>query len=103
MGQRAGKEKLRVEMNILEQGWHMTAALAPYPTLYWVLCPRLEEGSCDKGKKSWGQNPHYRMGKQGGRMHRAKRRAMDTYTFWLSLILFRRTLIWKKGEKKQRR
>lgn len=32
-------------------------------------------------------------------MHRAKRRATAAYTFWLSLIRFRRTLIW--GEKKE--
>lgn len=42
--------EIRVEMNILEQGWYMTTALGydnSYPTLHWMPCPRLKEGSCD--------------------------------------------------------
>lgn len=39
--------EIRVEMSILEQGWNTTTALGPHPTLHWVRCPRLKEGSCD--------------------------------------------------------
>lgn len=53
-------------------------------------------------EKELGSDPSQQDRERGGGMHHDKRRARDTHTFWLSLIRFRRTLIWGGGDREEK-